>query len=77
MLPIVVGWVATYADRPDPDALTPAIWALRSLAHDLGDPSQAIGWFGIALAHVGQCGPSDRERLLNAWWPEQLAGHPA
>jgi len=77
LLPIVVGWAVTYADKPDPDALESAIWALRSLARDLDDQSQVTGWFSIALAYVGRCRPSDRERLLTAWWPGELRNHPA
>jgi hypothetical protein len=72
-----MGWVVTYADRPDLDALESAIWALRSLARDLDDPSQGTGWFSIALVYVGRCRPADRERLLTAWWPDELARHPA
>ena len=76
LLPIVLGWVVTYADKPDPDALEAAIWALRSLARDLDDQSQVTAWFSIALAYVGRCGPYDRERLLTAWWPEELRSSP-
>ena len=32
LLPIVLGWVVTYAEKADPDALERAIWALRCLA---------------------------------------------
>lgn len=77
LLPIVLGWMRTYADKPDPDVLERAIWALYSLASDLGDPSQATAWYGVALAHVDQCRPHDRERLLTAWWPDELRDHPA
>jgi hypothetical protein len=76
LLRIVLGWVVTYADKPDPDSLEPAIWALRSLASDLDDQSQVTGWFSVALAYVGRCRPSDRERLLTAGWPE-MTNHPA
>jgi hypothetical protein len=77
LLPIVFGWVVTYASKPDPDILDLAIWALRSLASDLAEPSQVTGWFGAALAYVGQCRPYDRERLLTAWWPDDLRDHRA
>jgi hypothetical protein len=75
LLPIVYRWVVTYADKPDPDILELAIWALRSLARDLDDRSQVTGWFSIALAYVGKCRPHDRERLLTAWWPGELRDH--
>ena len=77
LLPAVFGWMATYADKPDPDILEQAIWALRSLAQDLGDPARVTGWFSVALAYVSKCRPSDRERLLTAWWPDELRDHPA
>jgi len=77
LLPIVAGWVVTYADKPDPDAVESAIWALRSLARGLDDQSQVTGWFSIALAYVGRCRPSDSQRLLTAWWPDELRAHPA
>ena len=77
LLPIVFGWVTTYADKPDPDILDLAIWALRSLAQELDDPSTSTGWFSIALAYVGKCRPHDRQRLLTAWWPDELRTHPA
>ena len=77
LLPIVYGWVVIYADKPDPDILDLAIWALRSLAQDLDDPTQVTEWFGIALAYAGKCGPYDRQRLLTAWWPDELRTHPA
>jgi hypothetical protein len=77
LLPIVHRWVVTYADEPDPDVLELAIWALRSLASNLDDPSQVTGMFSIALAYVGKCRPYDRERLLTAWWPDELRDHPA
>jgi hypothetical protein len=77
LLPIVHRWVATYAERPGRGALEPAIWALRSLAGSMDDQSQAFGHFSIALAYVSLCEPHDRERLLTAWWPDELASHPA
>jgi hypothetical protein len=77
LLPIVHGWVVTYAAKPDPDILELAIWALRSLASDLAEPAQVTGWFGVALAYVPQCRAYDRERLLTAWWPDELGDHPA
>lgn len=77
LLPIVNGWVVTYAAAPDPDALKSAIWALRSLARDLDDAAEITAWFGVALAYVDQCRPSDREQLLTAWWPDELRSHPA
>jgi hypothetical protein len=52
ILPLVYGWVITYGDKPDPDALESAIWALRSLARDLDDPAQVTAWFSVALAYV-------------------------
>ncbi|PZS09136.1 MAG: hypothetical protein DLM64_11120 [Solirubrobacterales bacterium] len=77
LLPIVCGWVVTYADKPDPDILDLAVWALRSLAQDLDDPAQVTQWFSVALAYVGKCGPYDSQRLLTAWWPDKLRAHPA
>jgi hypothetical protein len=79
LLPIVYGWVATYADKPDPDPdiLELAIWELRSLAHDLAEPSQVTRWFSVALAYVPKCRSYDRQRLLTAWWPDELRDHPA
>ena len=76
LLPSVLGWMVTYADKPDPDALESAIRALRFLARDLGDQSQVTEWFSLALAYVGRCRPADRERLLTAWWPDELTSHP-
>ncbi len=77
LLPIVFGWMVTYAGKPDPDILESAIWALRSVADDLDDQSQATRWFSVALACVDKCRPHDRERLLTAWWPDELHDHPA
>ena len=77
LLPIVYGWVVTYAGKPDPDILELAIWALRSVADRLEDRSKVTAWFSVALVYVGRCGPYDRERLLTAWWPEELHHHPA
>jgi hypothetical protein len=77
LLPVVFGWVTTYADKPDPDILELAIWALRDLAQELDDPATASGWFSIALAYAGKCRPHDRQRLLKAWWPDELRIHPA
>ncbi len=76
LLPIVYGWVGTYSGKPDPDVLEQALWALRSLADNL-DESQVTEWFSVALAYVGQCGPYGRERLLTAWWPDELRSHTA
>ena len=77
LLPIVCGWVVTYADKPDPDALDLALWALRSLADNLDNPSLVSQWYGVALAYVGKCRPHDSQRLLTAWWPDELRAHPA
>ena len=77
ILPVVSGWVITYGDKPDPDALESAIWALRSLARGLDDPAQVTAWFSVALAYVRRCGPYDRQHLLTAWWPDELRSHPA
>jgi hypothetical protein len=77
LLPIVFAWVTTYADKPDPDILDVAIWALRDLAQELDDPATVTGWFSIALAYTGKCRPYDRQRLLTAWWPDELRTHPA
>ena len=76
-MPVVSGWVITYGDKPDPDALESAIWALRSLARGLDDPAQVTAWFSVALAYVRRCGPYDRQHLLTAWWPDELRSHPA
>lgn len=77
LLPLVCGWAVTYGDKPDPDILELAIWALRSLAVDLDDPGQLTAWFSVALAYVSRCRPYDRQRLLTAWWPDALRSHPA
>src|SRR5258708_6095889 len=63
-LPVVFGWVTTYADKPDPDILDLAIWALRDLAEKLDDQSTVTAWFSIALAYADKCRPHDRQRLL-------------
>ncbi len=78
LLPIVYGWVQTYAevDPPRPDVLALAIWTLRSLARQVHDDAQVPGWYGCALAYVSRCDPSDREKLLMAWWPDELLNHP-
>jgi hypothetical protein len=77
LLPIVNGWVVTYAAAPDPDALESAIWALRALAGALDDEVEVTAWYGVALAFVDQCRPSVRERILMSWWPDELCDHPA
>ncbi len=77
LLPIVNGWVVTHAATPDPDALESAIWALRALASALDDEVEVTAWYGVALAFVDQCRPSDRERILTAWWPDELRSHAA
>ena len=77
LLPVVFGWLVTYADKPDPGVVEQAIWAIRCLASDVDDQSQATGWYRVALAHVDKCRPHDRERLLTAWWPDQLRVDPA
>ena len=38
----------------------------------LDDEANATPWHGIGLAFVDYCRPHDRERLLTAWWPEEL-----
>ena len=77
LLPIVTAWVITYAKADEPDALEPALWALRALADSLEDDAQAIRWYKVALAQVGGCRPHDRENLLTAWWPDEVREHPA
>ena len=77
LLPVVFGWVTTYADKPDPDILDLTIWALRDLAQELDDPATTSGWFSIALAYRANPRPHDRQRLLKAWWPDELRIHPA
>jgi hypothetical protein len=77
LLPIVFGWVTTYADKPEPDVLDLALWALRDLAEKLDDQPTVTAWFSIALAYTGKCRPHDRQRLLTAWWPDELRTHPA
>jgi hypothetical protein len=72
LLPIVAGWVITYSRANDPAGLEPAVWALWSLAHRVDDDAQALGWYRIALDHVGGCSPWDRQRLLTAGWPAEL-----
>ena len=42
LLPIVAAWVITYAKADEPDALEPALWALRALADSLEDDAQAV-----------------------------------
>jgi hypothetical protein len=79
LLPTVYGWIVTYAkgSEPNPDVVESGIWALRSLAHHLDNEQQVIRWFSVALAYVGHCQPHGRERLLTAWWPDELRSHPA
>jgi hypothetical protein len=79
LVPIAAVWVQTYSanEPPLPDAVASAIGALRSLAHHLDDERQVTAWFGVALAFVDRCSPHDQERLLIAWWPEELRRHPA
>ena len=77
LLPIVRGWMVTYAAASNPDVLESAIWALRALARNLEDDSQMGAWHAVALAYVGQCRPTDRERLLTGWWPDELRSRPA
>jgi hypothetical protein len=78
LVELVAGWVQTYAAQgpPQSDVLGHAIQALRSLARQLDDETQVTAWFGVALAFVDRCGPHERERLLSAWWPDELRGHP-
>lgn len=79
LVPIAAAWVQTYAakDTPQPDVVDSAIRALRSLARQLDDEAEVTAWFGVALAFVDRCNPHDRERLLSAWWPEELRRHRA
>lgn len=79
LLPSVRGWLVTYTKGTErnPDVVEVGIWALRSLALQLDDEMQMTGWFSLALAYVGHCRAHDRERLLTAWWPDELRSHPA
>jgi hypothetical protein len=77
LLPIVVRWVITYATADKPDALEPALWALRALADGLDDDAQAVRWYRVALTYLGGCRLHDRQHLLTAWWPDELRDHPA
>jgi hypothetical protein len=78
LLPIVARWIVTYADKPEAqDTLDSAIWALRVLAQALDDEAKVMQWLRVALLYVGRCMPYDRERLLTAWWPDELRNHPA
>jgi hypothetical protein len=78
LLPIVVRWIVTYGDKPEArDTLDSAIWALRVLARALEDETQVARWLGVGLLYVGRCLPHDRERLLSAWWPDELRNRPA
>lgn len=78
LLPIIVRWIVTYADRPeDRGSLDAAIWALRVLARELDDETQVSLWLGVGLTYVGRCLPHDREALLTAWWPDELRHRPA
>ena len=78
LLPVVTGWIGTYGGKPDAQGtLDSAIWALRVLARTLDDEAQVAQWLGVALRYVGRCLPYDRERLLTAWWPDELRDHPA
>jgi len=76
LLPIVLVLMAHYAEKDDSDTVARAIWAIRCLAPGHPDESQVTGWFSVALANVGRCGPYDREQLLTAWWPDELRVHP-
>ena len=71
LLQLVGSWMVTYKDT-DPDVVEDAIWAIRTLASMLDDEANATPWYGIGLAFVDYCRPHDRERLLTAWWPEEL-----
>lgn len=74
----VAGWIGTYAQPtdPHPEVLASAIWSLRSLARQLPDENHTTQWLSLALAHVERCQPDDRERLLTAWWPDELWTNP-
>jgi hypothetical protein len=73
----IAGWIGTYAQpEADPAVLASALWPLRSLAQQLPDETRITQWLSVALAHVERCQPNDRERLLTAWWPDELRTHP-
>ncbi len=71
LIQIAGSWMVTYKGS-EPDVVDDAIWAIRFLASQLENETQATEWYGVALAFVGYCDPHDRERLLTAWWPDQL-----
>lgn len=78
LLPVASHWlqVSATADPPNSDEVESAIDAIRSLAHLLEDETQRTAWYGVALMHIDRCNPYDRERLLSAWWPDELRVHP-
>jgi hypothetical protein len=71
LLPIAGSWMVTYKDS-EPDVVEHAIWTIRALAAKLEDAAHAALWYGVALAHVECCRPYHRERLLTAWWPDEI-----
>ncbi len=71
LLPIAGSWMVTYKDS-ELDVVEHAIWTIRALAAKLEDEAHATSWYGVALAHVECCRPYDRERLLTAWWPDEV-----
>lgn len=76
LLQLVAAWLATYKDT-EADLMEDAIWSLRTLASMIDDERNATAWHGVGLLYVPNCRPHDRERLLTAWWPEELHTHDA
>lgn len=77
LLRSIAGWIGTYAQPgKDQAVLASALWSLWSLAQQLPDEADTVHWLSPALVCVERCLPDDRERLLTAWWPEELRTHP-
>ncbi|WP_194904368.1 hypothetical protein [Catenulispora rubra] len=79
LLRSVAQWIVTYAQpqaNRHPEVLASALWSLRSLAFQQPDETLTTQWLSFALGYVDRCSAYDRERLLTAWWPDELQDQP-